>query len=327
MWTTATPPLRGSRSSCWRPRPSTPAKRKSAGSAGRGALHSKRRHCAGLPEIFLIVPRSPRISISAAPSTTTSMVHLPRSTLPPPTMVALRWYGCAPAGAAATKTAAKTVSKRYMILLLGRASARGYPQGKESHPSRVDIGGADHAGLEVHRAGESIAAFGIVAASEHVDHTDDPVVAAGIVVYPGIHEFHPAPAEAVFGLPPNGILADADGLLDGEAAGRTAFFAGVHLRGADNAGIEVDGAGKAQAYVGNGATVGLDQAENQSLRPGLSSMRVLMNSTRRPRKRSWPRTQSWQTLMACSTVKRRGTRSGMRSGGRISPRPQMRSKV
>src|SRR5450759_2321728 len=44
------------------------------------------------------------------------MVHLPRSPPPPPTMVARRWYCCAPASDATTKTAANTVSKRYIDL-------------------------------------------------------------------------------------------------------------------------------------------------------------------------------------------------------------------
>src|ERR1035437_450929 len=128
MRTTATPPLRGSRSSCCRPRPLTPAKRKSGGLTGSAALHSKRRHSAGRPEIFLIVPWSPRISTSAAPSTTTSMVHLPRSPPPPATMVARRWYCCAPAGDASTKTAAKTVSKRYIDLAPREPGALRGPQ-------------------------------------------------------------------------------------------------------------------------------------------------------------------------------------------------------
>src|SRR5262249_44120201 len=69
--------------------PSTPAKRKSTGFGGKGPLHSNRRHWAGWPARFRRYAVSPRTSTSAAPSTTTSIVHFPRSE-PPPLMAARR---------------------------------------------------------------------------------------------------------------------------------------------------------------------------------------------------------------------------------------------
>src|SRR5262249_243993 len=70
------------------------AKRKPVGLDGIGALHTKRRHCGGRPSKLRRRVVSPRISTSAAPSTTTLMVHLPRFRSPLPVMSARRWFGC-----------------------------------------------------------------------------------------------------------------------------------------------------------------------------------------------------------------------------------------
>src|ERR1019366_8138724 len=85
--------------------------------------------------------------------------------------------------------------------------------------SGVDLGCADLSAVEVHRTGESITAFGHVLATDDVDRADDPLIA--IVVHAGIQEFHPAPGEAVTGLPADRILAHVDSLLGGKTAGRT----------------------------------------------------------------------------------------------------------
>src|ERR1035438_3904196 len=84
----------------------------------------------------------------------------------------------------------------------------------------VDLHGSDLPVIEVHRAGELVAAFRHVPVTEDLDGADDPVIAAGIVVDAGVQEFHSTPAEAVSRLVAHRILADADCLLDGEAAGR-----------------------------------------------------------------------------------------------------------
>src|ERR1039458_4941845 len=82
--------------------------------------------------------------------------------------------------------------------------------------SGVDLGCADLSAVEVHRTGESITAFGHVLATDDVDRADDPLIA--IVVDAGIQEFHPAPGEAVTGLPADRILAHVDSLLGGKTA-------------------------------------------------------------------------------------------------------------
>src|ERR1019366_8670599 len=84
----------------------------------------------------------------------------------------------------------------------------------------VDLNGADLAVVEVHRAGEAETLLTIRAA-EDIDHTDDPVIAAGIVVDAGIEELDAAPAEALSRLPADRILAFVDGLFGGEAHGWT----------------------------------------------------------------------------------------------------------
>ena len=61
--------------------------------------------------------------------------------------------------------------------------------------------------------------------TEDIDHTDDPIVAAGVVVDAGIEELHPAAAETVTRLGADRILADADCLFHGEATGRTVGYA------------------------------------------------------------------------------------------------------
>ena len=136
-----------------------------------------------------------------------------------------------------------------------------------------------------------------------VDHADHPVIAAGIVVDARVQEFHPTPAEAVFGLPADRILADVDGLLRGEAGraiGTTvviqtvavttvavAFCRGLDLRGAQLAVVEVHRAGEAEAFLpATGPRRTSIMPTTQSLRPGLSSTRVLRNSTARLPKRS-----------------------------------------
>jgi hypothetical protein len=79
------------------------------------------------------------------------------------------------------------------------------------------------AGTEVHGAGESITAIPSVPAAKHIDHADNPIVAAGVIVDPGIHEFHPASTKAITlsCLPADGVLANVDGLLCGEAVSWT----------------------------------------------------------------------------------------------------------
>src|SRR5579864_6469751 len=105
MRTTAPPPFPGARISVCLPRPSTPANLKFAGFGGNGPVHSNRRHCGGCPERFRSTALSPRISTSAAPSTTTSTVHLPRFGSPPDLYVARRsndWAFNRPNAVAAT---------------------------------------------------------------------------------------------------------------------------------------------------------------------------------------------------------------------------------
>jgi hypothetical protein len=56
---------------------------------------------------------------------------------------------------------------------------------------------------------------------EDVDHADDPVITAWIVVNVRAQEFHPAPAVPFVRQIADRILADFDGLLSGEAAGHS----------------------------------------------------------------------------------------------------------
>ena len=84
---------------------------------------------------------------------------------------------------------------------------------------RLHVDRAHLAGIEVDGAGESHVLFGRIAPAQHVDHADHPIVAAGVVVDARVAEFDCASAEARARLLPHGILADADGLFGGEAAG------------------------------------------------------------------------------------------------------------
>src|ERR1035437_9856157 len=149
-----------------------------------------------------------------------------------------------------------------------------------SHPTGVDLDGADLAAVEVHRAGEAEAALGHVLATDDVDHADDPVSAVGIVVDASIQEFHPAPGEAGAGLPADRILADADGLLGGETAGRTigtavavavavAVCHGVDLNGADLAVVEVHRAGEAETLLTIRAAEDIDHTDDPVIAAGI----------------------------------------------------------
>lgn len=90
-------------------------------------------------------------------------------------------------------------------------------------PAGLDLRRPYLTGVEVHRAGESIASVPSVSPAKYIDDTDNPVVAARIVVNSGVHEFHSASTEtvALSSLPANGVLAYVDSLLCGEAAART----------------------------------------------------------------------------------------------------------
>src|SRR5450759_2981055 len=121
----------------------------------------------------------------------------------------------------------------------------------------VDLSGADLAAVEVHRAGEPVTALGHVAAADHVDHADHEVIAAGLVVDAGVQEFHSTPTEAVLGLPADRILTDVDGLLGGEAAGRTIGTAVAVRRAIVAAGSGVVGAGSAVGGIAVGSAAGV----------------------------------------------------------------------
>src|ERR1017187_5070317 len=111
------------------------------------------------------------------------------------------------------------------------------------HSPGVDLDRADLPGVEVHRAGELIAAFRRVTATDAVDRADDPVIAAGIVVDAGVQEFHSTPAEAVESLLSDRILGDVDGLLGGEGTGRTIATAVRKAIVAGGAGVIAAGSG------------------------------------------------------------------------------------
>src|SRR6516164_10090423 len=82
-----------------------------------GAVHTKRRHCGGRPSKLRRRAVSPRISTSAAPSTTTSMVHLPRFRSPPPVMSARRWKVCAETEIAASPPIVNSFGKYPRFIL------------------------------------------------------------------------------------------------------------------------------------------------------------------------------------------------------------------
>src|SRR5215470_17090489 len=86
-----------------------------------GAVHTKRRHCGGWPSKLRRKAVSPRISTSAAPSTTTSMVHLPRFRSPPPVMSARRWKVCAETEIAASPPIVSSFGK-YPRFILGSST-------------------------------------------------------------------------------------------------------------------------------------------------------------------------------------------------------------
>src|SRR5665811_1795631 len=122
-----------------------------------------------------------------------------------------------------------------------------------SHPTGVDLDGADLAAVEVHRAGESIPAIGDVPATDDVDRSDDPLIAAGIVVDAGVEELDATPAEALSRLPADRTLALVDGLFGGEAAGCAVLGASVAVDGAvDRAGDGAPDSGVVAAAGGTG---------------------------------------------------------------------------
>jgi hypothetical protein len=66
--------------------------------------------------------------------------------------------------------------------------------------------------------------FGRIGATHHVNHADDPIVAAGLVIEASLTEFDAASAHTR--LLADGILADVDGLFGGEATTGIATFTG-----------------------------------------------------------------------------------------------------